>query len=302
LSQISAAIGSLVVPALAGILVLSVQIQGIIIIDFSTYLFSLLTLLIVKIPSPAINGNTGNDSQLKGFTTIYHDLQYSWQYMISHPSILSLTFYFTAVNFFLAIISLLLVPMLLGFSNSSTAGSIMSIGGIGALFGSILLGFVSGPKNRLTKMIFFGLCLGICVVFAGLRPSIYLVTIAIFCGMLSFTMLSGISEILLVSIIPVEMQGRLFGLQSMIVSSSIPLAYLGVGPLIDLVFEPLLSPRGLLADNIGRIIGVGQGRGIALFLVVLGALQIIATFCAYQYRPLRQLDQSNSLNSFEAKS
>jgi len=78
----------------------------------------------------------------------------------------------------------------------------------------------------------------------------------------------------------------------MITSSSLPLAYLVAGPLADNVFEPLLASGGLLSGNIGIIIGVGAGRGIALLIIVLGILLIMSTIYSYLYTDIRLLENS----------
>jgi MFS transporter, DHA3 family, macrolide efflux protein len=295
LSQISESIGSLIVPALAGALVLIVKMDGILLIDFITYMFSLFILLFVKFPSPK-NSNLDEPEvaeQPQGWVNLNilkDDLKYGWQYIATHDSILPLLLYFTAINFLIGIVSLLLVPMMLISFNSSVAGSMLTIGGIGSLFGSLMLGVFGGAKYRLTKTMFFGSCLGLCIILAGLYPSSLLITIAIFGGMLFFSLVNGISEVLFISHVPLEVQGRVFGFQGTITASSLPVAYLVTGPLTDWVFEPLMAKNGALASTVGQIIGVGPGRGIGLLFIVLGTLQILITLYAYSYRPMRKLD------------
>jgi MFS transporter, DHA3 family, macrolide efflux protein len=294
LTQISQSICSLVVPALAGTLVLLVKMEGVLMIDFSTYLFSLLTLLLVRIPTHLTTNTSEVDEQPQGWAAwaaLRRELQFGWQYTLAHPNILSLLIYFTVINFLIALVSLLFLPMVLGFLNSSAAGSMVTIGGIGTLFGGLLLGVFGGAKYRITKIMFFGVCLGLSIILAGIQPSSILITIALFVGMLSFSLINGISEVLFISNVPVEVQGRVFGLQGMIAASSLPVAYLIAGPLTDWVFEPLLAKNGALADTVGRVVGVGAGRGIGLLFIVLGILQIAVTLYAYSYRPLRKLDR-----------
>ncbi len=295
LSQISESIGSLIVPALAGTLVLTIKMDGILFVDFVTYMFSLFTLLLIKFPSL----EKGNSNQPKvadqsqgwvNLNVLKDDLKYGWQYTVTHDSILPLLLYFTAINFLIGIVSLLLVPMVLVSFNSSVAGSMLTIGGIGTLLGSLMLGVIGGAKYRLTKTMFFGSCLGFCIILAGLYPSSLLITIAIFGGMLSFSLINGISEVLFISHIPLEVQGRVFGFQGAIVASSLPVAYLVTGPLTDWVFEPLMAKNGALASTVGQIVGVGPGRGMGLLFIVLGTLQILITLYAYNYRPMRKLD------------
>jgi hypothetical protein len=72
--------------------------------------------------------------------------------------------------------------------------------------------------------------------------------------------------------------------------SALPLAYLSAGPLAEYVFEPLLRSNGLLASSLGRILGVGPGRGIGLLLVFLGLLNSAAAVIGYLYPRLRNLE------------
>ena len=50
------------------------------------------------------------------------------------------------------------------------------------------------------------------------------------------------------------------------------LAFAVAGFLADKIFNPLLEINGLLADSVGKFIGVGSARGIALMLVISGAM------------------------------
>jgi hypothetical protein len=76
----------------------------------------------------------------------------------------------------------------------------------------------------------------------------------------------------------------------MIERSAIPLAYLLAGPLADRIFEPMLVADGLLADNIGQLIGVGAGRGIGLLFLGMGLLKILMTLGGYLYGPVRRVE------------
>ena len=76
----------------------------------------------------------------------------------------------------------------------------------------------------------------------------------------------------------------------MIAWASLPLAYLAAGPLADRVFEPLLAEGGGLAGSVGRIIGVGTGRGIGLMFIVLGVVILLAVLAAFLYPRVRDVD------------
>ena len=52
LGQLSDALSMIVTPLLAGFLVVAIKLEGVILIDFATFLFAVLTLLLVRIPLP----------------------------------------------------------------------------------------------------------------------------------------------------------------------------------------------------------------------------------------------------------
>jgi hypothetical protein len=86
------------------------------------------------------------------------------------------------------------------------------------------------------------------------------------------------------------MQGRVFATRRMIAWSSLPLAYLLAGPLADRVFEPLMAAGGPLAGSVGKLIGAGPGRGIALLYMIFGVFLLGVTLVALLYPPMRRLE------------
>jgi len=49
------------------------------------------------------------------------------------------------------------------------------------------------------------------------------------------------------------------------------------------IFEPLIAADGLLAGSVGKIIGVGPGRGIGLLFITMKTITIVVTVAAYRY-------------------
>ena len=60
---------------------------------------------------------------------------------------------------------------------------------------------------------------------------------------------------------------------------------------MDRLFEPMMAENGLLADSVGKMIGVGPGRGIALLLILLGMVNIGASIVAYRTPRLRRVEK-----------
>jgi MFS transporter, DHA3 family, macrolide efflux protein len=189
------------------------------------------------------------------------------------------------------------VPMLLNFGSSATAGTILSIGGVGTLLGSVVMGIWGGPKRRVPTILALGFLLGGCVMAVGLKSSIPLITIAVFGGMFFFPFISALDEALLLTRVSQAFQGRVFGLLETMTGAAIPLSYLLAGPLVDQIFEPLMAVNGTLASSLGRLIGTGSGRGIGLLFMTLGILQMVVSVIAYTYRPLRALDRAVAAGS-----
>lgn len=51
-----------------------------------------------------------------------------------------------------------------------------------------------------------------------------------------------------------------------------------------------MAADGLLADSVGRLIGVGPGRGISLLLVLMGLINIVATLVAWSEPRIRRVE------------
>lgn len=74
--------------------------------------------------------------------------------------------------------------------------------------------------------------------------------------------------------------------------STLPTIVIGpfAGALVDRVFNPLLTEGGAWAGTLGRVIGVGAGRGIGALFIVLGLAAFVVTAIALAYRPLRRVE------------
>jgi hypothetical protein len=152
------------------------------------------------------------------------------------------------------------------------------------------LSFWGGPR-RLVWSIFGALIAqGLILFLGGLEPNLPLVTGAVFAFMLTGPFVANSSQAIWQSKVPLDLQGRVFAVRSLVATGSLPLAYSIAGPLADKVFEPMLSPGGLLAGTVGRVIGVGDGRGVGFLFMLLGALILIATLLFFLNPRLRNVE------------
>ncbi|MBV9389914.1 MAG: MFS transporter [Chroococcidiopsidaceae cyanobacterium CP_BM_ER_R8_30] len=285
LIHLGESIARLIAPILAGILIVVIKIQGVLQLSFATFLFALLTLLIVQFPE-ARTKNTGVAE-----ISLKRGLTYGLIYIKERPGLLGLLIFLATVNFLAGIVEVLATPLVLSFTSAAMLGTIMSISGSGMLLGSLVMSTWGGAKCYINSVFRFMLLGGLCILIAGLRPEVSLFTISAFLFFFGLPIINGSIQVIFQRKVAPDIQGRLFALTNTIAGAFLPLAYIVAGPLADRVFQPLLVSNGLLAGSLGKIVGIGPGRGIGLMFIVVGTLTMLATVVAYQYLPLRLLEK-----------
>lgn len=285
LVELGDALKMLLPPVLGGALLVTIKLQGVILIDFITFLFSMITLLSVKFP------NIKNTSiEEAGKSSLFAEVAYGWNYITSRPGLLGLLIFFGACNFILAIVSVLLTPLVLSFTSPATLGIILFIDGIGMLIGTVVISTGKLPSRQIYSILGFQMLGGLCILVTGLSTSVALIAVAAFLFAFGSPIINCSSQIIWQRKVAPEVQGRVFAVERMIVSALQPIAYIIAGPLADRVFEPLMAANGKLAGSIGQIIGVGTGRGVGLLFMIMGAISILISIGAYQFPRLRLLE------------
>jgi len=285
LMQFGQAAAEIAAPVLAGALVPLIRIQGVLLIDFATFIFGVATLLLVRFPKPekAARPKTGPSS-------FWREMMEGWNYIISHKGLLGLLNFLTLISFLWGMVGALIVPMILSFTSGKELGAILSTAGVGMLAGSLLMSFWGGPKRRIYGVLCFELTAGISFMVMGLRPSFGLIALGAFSAHVTIAMVYGSNQAIWQSKVPPEIQGRVFAAQQMFGKAAAALAYLLAGPMVDRVFNPLLLKNGWLAGTMGRIIGVGPGRGIGLVFIMMGMIKIGVVLAAYFKPNIRQIE------------
>jgi DHA3 family macrolide efflux protein-like MFS transporter len=285
MGMLGEALAQLVAPVLAGTLVVAFQVQGVMFIDFATFLVALTVLLIVRFPKP---DTTEQGKEAKG--SVLKEAAFGWRYIMARPGLLSLLLYFSATNFVSSLIGVLFTPLALSFTTPDVMGWIMSTAGFGMLIGSVVMSVWGGPKRRVLGVVGSGMIQGIFLIGAGLRADPVLMAVSGALYFLTFPIMGGSSQAIWQSKTEPDIQGRVFAVRRMIAWSSLPISYLLAGPLADFIFEPLMKAEGALASSIGQMIGVGPGRGIGLLIIVMGALQAVFSMFVLFYPRLRNLE------------
>lgn len=280
------AASEILAPAMAGVLLLTIRLQGVILIDFATFLFAVGTLFLVRFPG--VQKSKGSEVAPGSW---WQEITYGWRYITARPGLFGLLRFTAAVNFLWGMVGALVTPMILGFASSDILGTIISIAGFGMLSGSLAMSLWGGPQRRIYGVLNFELLSGLCFFLMGMRPSFWLVALGAFGAHATIAIVYGSNQAIWQSKVAAGVQGRVFAAQQMIASAAAPLAYLSAGPLAERIFEPLLAPGGPLATSVGQVIGVGAGRGIGLLFIVMGAAKISISLAGYLHPRIRFVEQ-----------
>ncbi|MEM8933318.1 MAG: MFS transporter [Acidobacteriota bacterium] len=276
-------IPQILAPIVAGFLLVSIGLGGVMVIDVVTFLFALATLLTVHIPKPV--ASTGRPRPMGG------QIAEARRFITSHPGLIGLLTLSTVASFALAMMQLTLQPLVLDLASAATLGVVVSLGNIGLLVGSVLITAWGGAARKIDVVLGCCALLGVGMVIAGLRPSIPWIVAGFFIVTLSVPVRGASAAALWQTKTPADRMGRVLALRQTLIGLSIPLAYVLAGPLVDRLFNPWMAPGGRLEASVGQMLGVGPGRGIGLLFVVVGGLTLTVTLFAALVPSVRRVER-----------
>lgn len=281
--QLGQAAATTLAPVLTALLIVTVGMAGVVLANLATLLFAAVTLLPVRIPNPAARSSAGG--------SLWREAGDGWSFIRERAGLLGLLVYFALVNLFLGLGGVLVTPLVLSFATTEVWGVVMTVVNAGLLAGAVVMIVHGGPRPRIHGVLGMGAPLGIALGLAGLRPDPYLVAAALCAAMFAVQVINGSSQVIWQTKVPAEMQGRVFALRRLVAQFTAPVAYLAAGPLADRVFEPLMASGGALAGSAGRVLGVGEGRGIGLLFVVMAAVIVALSAWGYLQPRVRRVEE-----------
>lgn len=278
LLQLSQALETVASPIIAGVLFVSIGLRGILVVDFLTFFAALITLLMVRIPQPAVESREGG-----GKSSWQRDFAFSWSYLRQRQGLFGLLWYYAMLNFLLNLAGVMSGPLVLARHTASVLGVVQTMAGVGMLLGSLLISVWGGPKSRRIPFMFGNISiamLGMVIIGLGEHPLYPIVGFLLL--MFFVPMVSAVSQVIFQNKVAPEVQGRVFATRSMISRSMMPLAFMVSGPLADRLFEPLMSAGGTLSGTaLANLLGTGPGRGIGLIFFLCGLAALATTLLAY---------------------
>ena len=270
-------------PILAGILLLSIELTGILIIDLVTFVLAILVLLAVHIPQPArtVEGETELGSILK-------EAAYGFKYIFARRGLLGLLTFFIVLNFVIGLSISLFSPFILERTNQNSAvlGIVTSANAIGAVIGGLLISLWGGFKRRMTS-IFIGEALTglFLLTIFGLGRNLPIWVISVVIGGIFPIFTNGASQAIWQAKVAPDLQGRVFSARRMIAWSVGPITPILAGLLADYVTEPAMQSQTWLAQAFGWMVGNESGSGMALQFVITGIAYMLVALIVFLFFP-----------------
>ncbi|MGE5072390.1 MAG: MFS transporter [Anaerolineae bacterium] len=284
--QLGEALPQIAGPALAGALYVAVHVGNMALIDGATYIFSvLLMIFFVRIPNPP---RTAEGKKAEG--SMWEQMRFGWDYIMSRKGLLSLLMFFLVINFISGVMQPLFTPLILDNWQADVLGYLSTILGVGMLVGTLVMSAWGGGKRKVYTLFGASLVSSIFLSFVGLRASIPLLAVCGFGFMFAMPMMNASSQAIWQAKVAPDVQGRVFAVRRAIAWSTQALSPLLAAPLADYVFKPGMSAGGWLTPIMGPIFGIGANRGIGLLISLLGILNIVATLFFFANARIRNLE------------
>jgi hypothetical protein len=273
-------------PMLAGVLIGLVGMAGVILVDAVTFLFAASSLLLVRIPRPEVSG-----AGRKARGSLFSEAAFGWTFIRERPGLFGLLLFFAAVNIVSSIAVVLVTPLVLSFASSKVLGTVQAVSSSGLLAGSVVMTITGGPRPRIYGVLGFGVLTGVALAVVGWAANPVSIATGLFLLTFGGPFINGSSQAIWQQKVPHDIQGRVFAVRRLIAQFTVPLGFLSAGPLADYVFRPLLVAGGPLAGSVGKVLGVGPGRGIGLIYVILSVVPVAVSLVGFTRPRLRRVEE-----------
>ncbi|MDD3306456.1 MAG: MFS transporter [Acetobacterium sp.] len=281
--QLATSAKLLISPAIAGLMLQVTTVGTLIMLDMLTFFTTVLIIAFVRkglvSKKRAVTGSGFLSEISDGIIAIR-----------GKKGIMTMIIMMTIATFCLGFVQMLSKPLVLAIAGERELGILTTVIAMGMMAGSIGISMVKHPKSYV-GMLSIGL-FGCGVFMALIGVSENLVLIAGF-GFMMFVFMPAIqigAEVLIRTNLDNRVQGRAFGLISLITQIGYILAFIAAGFLADRIFEPLMQGNTELAISIGAMIGSGVGRGNALLIIIAGIGLVVAGLLAARLKSVKTLE------------
>ena len=236
------AVVMLVSPMISGALYQFAPMEGIFMIDIVTAALAIaIMVFLLKVP-------THEKASQEQVSNYLQDMKLGFRYIQNHDFIKRLFLYFSLAFFMAAPVSFL-SPLQVARSFGDDVWRLTAIEiafSIGMIGGGLWIASWGGFKNRIHSIAFAIGAMGLCTFGMGVIPNFWIYLFLMGLVGLVIPLLNAPSMTLLQEKVEEDFLGRVFGVQSMVASSMMPLGMLIFGPLADrMAIEILMAVSGV---------------------------------------------------------
>jgi DHA3 family macrolide efflux protein-like MFS transporter len=236
------AVVMLVSPMISGALYQFAPMEGIFMIDIVTAALAIaIMVFLLKVP-------THEKASQEQVSNYLEDMKLGFSYIQNHAFIKRLFLYFSLAFFMAAPVSFL-SPLQVARSFGEDVWRLTAIEiafSIGMIGGGLWIASWGGFKNRIHSIAFAIGAMGLCTFGMGVIPNFWIYLFLMGLVGLVIPLLNAPSMTLLQEKVEEDFLGRVFGVQSMVSSSMMPLGMLIFGPLADrMAIEILMAVSGV---------------------------------------------------------
>ncbi|MDO4488274.1 MAG: MFS transporter [Eubacteriales bacterium] len=279
----------LISPVIAGILLSVSDIRLLLVIDICTFILTVISTFVVKrgisegVRSDASENDdsdvtaTEKDTEDQGaVSSFFTSMKEGYNALKGRRGVLYLVLTSSLLTLFIGVFQILAEPMVLSMSNERTLGIVETVCASGMLVTSLYLG-IRGIKKGYVKVLSISLAIaGVFICGFGFFSQIPVITA---CGFGFFMMLpfaNNCLDYLVRTNIPVEVQGRVWGI---------------IGFLSQIGYVIAYGLSGIMADAIAAARGISVGRGAGSVMVFSGMALVIVSVVLLLVREIRSLER-----------
>jgi len=269
-------------PALSGTLYHNTGLKPIFVLDIITFCVGLGAILLTVIPQPR--------TSIQKTERVTQSLRTGFKFIVQSASLSSNIVFYSIIAAVLMSMGILIQPMLLAILDSQTMGFIMSFAGSGIILGSAWMIFMKDVRYHMPIILIATCIAGVACIITPMARTPVMLALGGFLIMCCYPIFEANNRALLQRKIDPAILGRVIGWRNFTMGIAQSIVLLGSGLVVDNFFEPAMAADGQFANIFGYLYGVGKGRGIALFLSLLGVLVLVSVILAGLFTPLRRMD------------
>lgn len=273
-------------PAIAAAVLVVLDIKIVLLIDTISYVLAIGTVFLVRIPELADRGTAAK-------TRVMRDTLTGFRYVLTRPPLIGLEIIMVSISFLAAVGWGLLRSIVMARTGNSEeiAGLVFSIGAVGGVVGSMLIGWLKPTANKMRRILLAILVFSIVGrLMFGITTEVAVWAVSMFVVYLCIPFIDGYAMSIWQVKVEPAMQGRVFGAVQFVENLAVPLGFLSTGLLADYVFEPAMREGGSLAGTFGWLVGTGPGAGMGLMFVIAGLLGILVAVVGYLVPTIRKVE------------